>query len=81
MWTSRAPYSNSRRIVSRSCVPRTIESSQNSTRLPWINSRIGISFMRATRSRTRWSCGMKLRGQVGVYFTNGRPYGMPESFA
>ena len=30
-----------------------------------------MSFIRATRSRTRCSCGMKVRGHVGVYFTNG----------
>ena len=72
MCTSLAPQSNSRWIVSLSCVPRTMESSQNSSRLPWIRSWIGISFIRATRSRMAWSCGMKLRGQVGVYFTNGR---------
>ena len=59
-------------MMSRSWVPRTIESSQNRIRLPSIRSRIGISFIRATRSRTFWSWGMKLRGQVGVYFTNGR---------
>ena len=53
MWTSRAPASKTRRIRSRSCVPRTIESSQNRSRLPSMISRMGISFMRATRSRTR----------------------------
>ena len=42
---------------------------------------MGMSFMRATRSRTRWSCGMKLRGQVGVYLTKGRRYGTPASAA
>ena len=59
-------------MVSWSWVPRTMESSQKSSRLPWISLRIGISFMRATRSRICWFWGMKLRGQVGVYFTNGR---------
>ena len=28
--------------------------------------------MRATSSRMSWFWGMKLRGHVGVYFTNGR---------
>ena len=68
-------------MVSCSWVPRTIESSQKSMRLPSMSSRIGISFIRATRSRWRWSWGMKLRGQVGVYFTNGRRYGRPASAA
>ena len=35
-------------------------------------SLIGISFISATKSRMDWSWGMKLRGHVGVYFTNGR---------
>jgi hypothetical protein len=46
MWTSFAPQSKSRWMVSFSCVPRTMESSQNSSRLPAISSRIGISFIR-----------------------------------
>ena len=80
MWTSFAPNSYSRWIVSLSCVPRTIESSQNISRLPSIRSRMGISFILATRSRVVWSWGMKLRGQVGVYLTKGRPYGRCRSF-
>jgi len=36
-------------------------------------SRTGMSFIRATRSRWACSWGMKLAGQVGVYFTKGRP--------
>ncbi len=62
-------------MVSRSCVPRTMESSQKSRRFPWISSRTGVNFMRATRSRTSWFWGMKLRGQVGVYSTKGRQDG------
>ncbi len=81
MCTSRAPASKTRRMRSRSCVPRTIESSQNRSRCPSMSSRMGISFIRATRSRTRCSCGMKERGHVGVYLTNGRRYGTPASAA
>ena len=38
----------------------------------WVNLLLGNSFILATRSRMVWSCGMKLRGHVGVYFTKGR---------
>ncbi len=58
-----------------------MESSQKSSLLPWMSSRIGISFMRATRSRTSWFCGMKLRGHVGVYLTKGLRYGIRHSLA
>ena len=81
MWISSAPESYSRLMVSRSCVPRTIESSQKRMRLPAISSRMGISFMRATRSRTSWCWGMKLRAQVGEYLTKGRLKGRPASVA
>ena len=35
-------------------------------------SKIGINFIRATRSRISWFWGIKLLGQVGVYLTYGR---------
>ena len=52
MCTSDAPalYKNS--TVSRSCVPRTMESSTKRSFLPSISSGTGICFMRATLLRT-----------------------------
>jgi len=41
----------------------------NTILLPAMSSFTGISFILATRSRISWFWGMKLRGQVGVYFT------------
>ena len=35
----------------------------------------------ATRLRISWFVGMNERGQVGVYLMNGRPNGMPDSWA
>ena len=58
-----------RRLV----VPRTIESSQKTIRCPWMMEGMGMSFISAIMLRSAWLVGMKLRGQVGVYFTNGRP--------
>ena len=42
---------------------------------------IGMSFIEATFSRWRWSCGMNDLAHVGVYFTNGRANLMPASCA
>ena len=75
MWTSFAPLSYRNSTVSRSWVPRTMESSTNSSFLPWISSGTGICFILATWLRTFWLVGMKERGQVGVYFTKGRAKG------
>ena len=43
-WTSRAPASRSIRTILRDVVPRTIESSTRTTRLPSTTSRTGFSF-------------------------------------
>ena len=79
--TSRAPlwYKNS--VVSRICVPRTIESSIISSFLPWINPATGISFICAIRLRRSCFCGINERGHVGVYLINGRAKGMPDALA
>ena len=66
---------------SRSCVPRTIESSTNSSFFPSISSGTGICFILATWLRIFWLAGMNERGQVGVYLTNGRANGLPHSLA
>ena len=70
-WTSRAPlwYRNS--VVSRSWVPRTMESSMSSSFLSRIRQSTGISFIFAMRFRRLCMVGIKERGQVGVYLMNG----------
>ena len=75
MCTSRAPQSKSTRVLSRSWVPRTIESSQKRQRRPLRMSRLGMSFILATRLRWLWLLGMKLRGHVGVYLDTARMKG------
>ena len=81
MWTSLAPDSYRKSTVSRSCVPRTMESSTNRSFLPSMSSGTGTCFIFATRLRTSWLLGMNERGQVGVYLMNGRAKGMPHSLA
>jgi len=46
-----------------------------------MNSSTGMSFIFATKSLMPWSCGIKLRGHVGVYFTKGLLNGNPDSLA
>ena len=70
--TALAPPSKKVLTLSRNCVPRTIESSQKTTLLPSSIARLGISFILATRSRRSCELGVKLRGQVGVYFKTAR---------
>ena len=79
--TSFAPFSYRKSTVSRICVPRTMESSTNSSRFPWISSCTGICFIRAILSRSFWVAGMKLRLQVGVYLMNARAKCRPLWFA
>lgn len=45
------------------------ESSQNTMRLPWNKSWLGISFILAIKLRSSCFWGIKLRGHVGVYWT------------
>ena len=77
MWTSSAPQPYRKSMVSRSWVPRTMESSTNRSFFPSISSGTGICFIFATWLRTSWLEGMKERGQVGVYFTKGRAKNLP----
>ena len=72
MCTSRAPSSKSTPTLSRSWVPRTMLSSQKSTRLPSSMWRLGMSFILATSERISWLAGVKERGHVGVYFEMAR---------
>ena len=68
MWHSLSPAcSKSTFTLSRNWVPRTILSSQNSTRLPFSISLLGMSFILATNERMAWLEGVNERGQVGVY--------------
>ena len=67
MWNSLSPASNKPFTLSRNWVPRTIESSQNSTRLPLIIALFGMSFILATSDRMVWFEGVNERGHVGVY--------------
>ena len=64
--TSFAPLRYRNSVVSRSWVPRTMESSMRRSFLSRIRLSTGISFMCAIRSRCFWAVGMKERGQVGV---------------
>ena len=80
-WTSLAPLSNRYSVVSRSWVPRTMESSISSRLLSWISSRTGISFILAIRLRFSWMVGIKDLGQVGVYLMKGLEKGTPDWLA
>ena len=53
-WTSRAPASRSMRTSWCWVVPRTMESSTTTRRLPSMFSRSGFSFMRTARARASW---------------------------
>ena len=60
-WTSLAPASRSILVSCFCVVPRTIESSTTTRRLPATFSRSGLSFMRTARARRSWLGAMKLR--------------------
>ena len=77
--TSAAPESYRKFTVSRSWVPRTMESSTNKSFLSRMSSGTGTCFMFAILLRKSWLAGMNERGQVGVYLIKGRPKGMPLS--
>ena len=61
MWTSFAPASRSRLVIWRQVVPRTMESSIITTRLPSTSLRKADSLMRTACSRLVWSGVMKVR--------------------
>ena len=59
--TSAAPASRSIVTIARVVVPRTIESSTTTRRLPAMLSRSGLSFMRTPSARISWLGAMKVR--------------------
>ena len=61
MWTSVAPASRSRAMIWLQVVPRTMESSTMTTRLPSTSLRRADSLMRTACSRLCWSGVMKVR--------------------
>ena len=60
-WTSRAPASRIIRTILTLVVPRTIESSISTTRLPATTARLALCFMRTPSSRIDWVGWMKVR--------------------
>ena len=61
MWISLAPSSLSCLTRVRMVVPRTMESSTMTTRLPLIMALTGLSFTRTEKSRMPWVGWMKVR--------------------
>ena len=59
--TSAAPASRSMATTARVVVPRTIESSTTTSRLPSMFSRSGLSFMRTAIARISWLGAMNVR--------------------
>jgi hypothetical protein len=59
--TSAAPASRSIFTIERVVVPRTMESSMTTRRLPAMFSRSGLSFMRTAWARISWLGAMKVR--------------------
>ena len=55
------PASRTMRTILRLVVPRTMESSISTTRLPSITCRTGFSLRRTPKSRTRCSGSMNVR--------------------
>ena len=60
-WTSAAPASFSMAIRARMVVPRTMESSTTTSRLPSMFSRMGLSFTRTLALRWAWAGAMNVR--------------------
>ena len=81
MCTSSAPHLYRKSTVSFSCVPRTMESSTNSSFFSLMSSGMWICFIFATRLRTSWLLGMNERAHVGVYLMKGRAKGVLHSVA
>ena len=61
MWTSRAPASRSIRTICRVVLPRTIESSTTTIRLPPTTSGIGLNFIRSPCLRSSCPGWMNVR--------------------
>ena len=61
MCTSFAPALRIMRTILRLVVPRTIESSISTTRLPSSSERTGFSFSFTPKSRTLWLGSMNVR--------------------
>ncbi len=76
MWTSAAPASRSIRTRARWVLPRTIESSTTTSRLPWMTSLSGLSFSRMPSWRMVWDGWMKVLPTY-AFFTSPAPNGMP----
>ncbi len=74
--TSAAPDCRSMATTARVVVPRTIESSTTTSRLPAMFSRSGLSFMRTPRLRRSWLGAMKVRPMYR-FLTRPSPYGRP----
>ena len=79
-WTSRAPARRSSDTIWRVVVPRTIESSTTTSRLPRTSSRSGLSFMFTPRWRIDWLGWMKVRPAYR-FLTIPSRYGMPDASA
>ena len=60
-WTSAAPDWRSMATTARVVVPRTMESSTTTRRLPAMFSRSGLSLRRTPRLRSSWLGAMKVR--------------------
>ena len=60
-WTSAAPASRSIRTRARWVLPRTMESSTTTSRLPSMTSRRGLSLRRMPSWRRVWVGWMKVR--------------------
>ena len=61
MWISAAPASRSIWTIWRVVLPRTIESSTTTSRLPATTSRSGLNFMRRPCLRSSWPGWMNVR--------------------
>lgn len=80
MWISAAPASRSMRTRARWVLPRTIESSTTTRRLPLMTSLSGLSFSRIPSCRMVCEGWMKVRPTY-AFLTSPAPNGMPEASA
>ena len=71
-WTSAAPDWRSMATTARVVVPRTMESSTTTSRLPSMFSRSGLSFIRTAMSRISWLGAMNVRPMYR-FFTSPSP--------
>ncbi|CAM5739892.1 hypothetical protein SALBM311S_04878 [Streptomyces alboniger] len=80
MWTSAAPASRSMRTRARWVLPRTIESSTTTRRLPLMTSFSGFSFSLIPSWRIVWEGWIDVRPTY-AFLTRPAPNGMPEASA